>query len=745
MAINPTFPGVYVQEISSGVRTIVGVSTSLTAFVGTAQRGPVNKAQRIFSFADFERRYGGLSSDSELSYGVRQFFANGGAEALIVRVARNPQASFAVLNTKADGTGDDVLRIEARDQGKAGDAIQVHVDYQTAVPGSTFNLTVSYSSPDDPGGISESFANLSMNSNDPLYAVDVVNEGSRLVTLTREDVTFATQGTSRSAPIADASSIVLDDTHKILHLSLDGGAPVAITLPTAALASLDDVSEAINDAIDAIDVASRPKLEASVEDDTIVLTSDLAGERSSVRVLSGPKDAAPRLKLGTSNGGSEVDAAQEARPVASASGVLKGGTPGTIAATLPSALANTFRLSLDSTPAVTVFLGTDDVANADEIATLIQTTVRGLRSSPAFKNFTAKVVSGKLVLTSGTSGAGSSVTVDAGLSADIAAALGLLPGAGATFTQGADNPLTGGQELGFTSDQAYGVFIGNRSKRQGLYALDAVPLFNILCLPGVSDPSILSDAVAYAVERRAFLIADPEPGQLPDEMLQVISGPSLPKSDHAAVYYPWVKIADPLKGGKLRSSAPSGTLAGLFARTDAARGVWKAPAGTEATLNGVQDLDYQLSDPENGTLNPVGANCLRILPVFGAVSWGARTLRGADQMASEYKYVPIRRLALFIEQSLYLGTHWAVFEPNDDPLWSQLRLNIGAFMQNLFRQGAFQGRTPGEAYFVKCDKDTTTQNDINLGIVNIVVGFAPLKPAEFVIIKLQQIAGQIAV
>ena len=226
-------------------------------------------------------------------------------------------------------------------------------------------------------------------------------------------------------------------------------------------------------------------------------------------------------------------------------------------------------------------------------------------------------------------------------------------------------------------------------------------------------------------------------------MVTVISSTALPKSDHAAVYYPWIRIADPLKGGKLRSCPPSGTVAGLYARTDSSRGVWKAPAGTDATLVGVQQIEYLLTDMENGTLNPLGVNCIRILPVFGAVSWGARTLRGANQMVSEYKYIPVRRLALYIEESLYRGTQWVVFEPNDEPLWAQIRLNIGAFMHGLFRQGAFQGKTPQEAYFVKCDKETTTQDDINKGIVNIVVGFAPLKPAEFVVIQIQQIAGQI--
>jgi phage tail sheath protein FI len=171
--------------------------------------------------------------------------------------------------------------------------------------------------------------------------------------------------------------------------------------------------------------------------------------------------------------------------------------------------------------------------------------------------------------------------------------------------------------------------------------------------------------------------------------------------------------------------------------------VWKAPAGTDAALNGTAGLQVAMTDAENGLLNPLGINSLRALPIFGNVVWGSRTLRGADAAADEYKYVPVRRTALFIEESLYRGLKWVVFEPNDEPLWAQIRLNVGAFMHNLFRQGAFQGTTPREAYLVKCDAETTTQNDINLGIVNVVVGFAPLKPAEFVIIKLQQLAGQI--
>jgi hypothetical protein len=188
---------------------------------------------------------------------------------------------------------------------------------------------------------------------------------------------------------------------------------------------------------------------------------------------------------------------------------------------------------------------------------------------------------------------------------------------------------------------------------------------------------------------------------------------------------------------------PCGAVAGIFARTDTNRGVWKAPAGLDATLVGVPQLSVSLTDAENGELNPLGINCLRALPPAGRVIWGARTLQGDNRLASEWKFIPVRRTALFIEESLFRGLKWAVFEPNDEPLWAQIRLNAGSFMHSLFRQGAFQGSTPREAYFVKCDKETTSQNDIDSGIVNVVVGFAPLKPAEFVVIKIQQIAGQV--
>ena len=264
-------------------------------------------------------------------------------------------------------------------------------------------------------------------------------------------------------------------------------------------------------------------------------------------------------------------------------------------------------------------------------------------------------------------------------------------------------------------------------------------------MPGESDATTLTTLQKFCRDRRAFLIADCDETA---NFTSVKGGPTgLTGKDsiNAAFYFPWVSAADPRLGNRLRAFPPSGFVAGLYAQTDAQRGVWKAPAGTDASLTGASGVTETLTDIQNGTLNVQAINCIRNFPVYGTILWGARTLQGNDEVGSEWKYIPVRRTALFIEESLFRALKWVVFEPNDEPLWAQIRLNVGAFMHDLFRQGAFQGTTPRDAYFVKCDKETTTQSDINRGIVNIVVGFAPLKPAEFVIIKIQQIAGQIEV
>jgi uncharacterized protein len=285
------------------------------------------------------------------------------------------------------------------------------------------------------------------------------------------------------------------------------------------------------------------------------------------------------------------------------------------------------------------------------------------------------------------------------------------------------------------------------SRHRGLWLLDQADLVNILCIPPLSRtadvmPSTWNTAIAYAKSRRAFVIIDPPSGWTTAAQATTGVDRFVNRDADAALYFPRMHAADPLRAGLLETFAPCGAVAGVYARTDATRGVWKAPAGVDATLRGVHELDVNLTEPINSQLNTAAVNCLRTFPTHGHVVWGARTLAGVDAPASEWKYVPVRRLALYIEESIARGTAWAAFEPNVEPLWAQLRLDIGAFLHSLFRAGAFQGRTPLHAYFVKCDATTTTSSDVGKGVVNILIGFAPLKPAEFVILRIQQLAGQ---
>lgn len=295
----------------------------------------------------------------------------------------------------------------------------------------------------------------------------------------------------------------------------------------------------------------------------------------------------------------------------------------------------------------------------------------------------------------------------------------------------------------------------------GIYALERADLFNLLVIPPTAQSydtspervlpaAIKGTAAAFCHVHRALLLVDPHPDwAAPADITNAATGlqpyvaPMSSDFRNAALYFPYLRAPDPAQGNVVVEFPPAGAIAGVIARTDTERGVWKAPAGLDAGLSGVQELKAKLTDGENGTLNPLAVNCLRTFPAAGHVVWGARTLAGDDKLGSEWKYVPVLRTALYIEESLYRGTQWVVFEPNDEPLWAQIRLNVGAFMHDLFRKGAFQGTTPRDAYLVKCDSETTTQTDINNGVVNILVAFAPLKPAEFVIVQIQQLAGQI--
>jgi phage tail sheath protein FI len=760
MPITPTYPGVYVEELPSGVRTIAGVSTSVTTFIGMARRGPINKAVPVRSWADFERRYGGLSAESEMSYSVRQFFNNGGSEGIVIRVASSAAKAHVPLNGSG---GTEVLHVTAADAGKEGNFIEIGVAHGTSP--NTFSLTAVLPDQENPGTTqTETFDNLSMNSRDPRYVGNVVNATSSLITVKRKDaLAFPDKGTSLGGDLT-GSTLPPGINNTEFRLSLNGSAPVTITMGTIPNGGgLDDQIDSVCTRIVTEAIAKGGGVQAfngitCVRDNSngkrILITSGDPGEFSSVRVLPGlGSDATGILKLGAANGAVDRDAAGVQRPTATPTAaklVATAPPAGDDLDGLPSGTVKNFKITLDGEPEQTIDLtGIGPAVAADPVLAQANTLLPGIISrvqakGGAYANFKASIdatdpTHPKFNFSSGSTGPHSNITLKDGPQ-NILGKLGFANNATAT---GALTRLAGGDDQPMAND-LQGSVLGSKSDRTGMYALDGVDIFNILCIPGVTDAAVLAIAAKYCEDRRAFLVADSPTALGPDAMGTYAQGTSLPKSKNGAVYYPWIGISDPLQKGAIRLTAPSGTIAGVYARTDATRGVWKAPAGTDAALVAVQSMEYALTDPENGVLNPKAVNCLRLFPTYGAVSWGARTLVGANDNAdSDWRYVPVRRLALFIEESLYRGTKWAVFEPNDEPLWGQLRMNVGAFMHDLFRQGAFAGKSPRDAYLVKCDRDTTTQSDINNGVVNVLIGFAPLKPAEFVFLKIQQLAGQL--
>ncbi len=287
----------------------------------------------------------------------------------------------------------------------------------------------------------------------------------------------------------------------------------------------------------------------------------------------------------------------------------------------------------------------------------------------------------------------------------------------------------------------------------GIHAFGADHPFNLLCLPGLAsdlggDVAAIAGAMATASAacetRRAMLLVDPLPAWR--EIGDVVAGPvsidalsAGVRRANAAVYFPELMV--PNARGVDQVIGPSGAVAGVLARTDLARGVWHVAAGREAGITAIRQPASTLTDSEVATLSDHGVNAIRVLPGAGAVVWGAQTLDGGAGADPEWKYVPVRRLALFIEASIERGTQWAVFEPNDEPLWTALRASIDNFLVGLWKQGAFRGRTPPEAWFVKCGPDTTTQQELDSGVVQMLVGFAPLKPAEFVILHIRLMTG----
>jgi phage tail sheath protein FI len=652
----------------------------------------------------------------------------------------------------------------------------------------------------------ESLRNLSMDDQSPGWVEDTVKANSKLIKATREpgaqtvSAIANAQGASVSARFTPSTFPFTSlNTNNKFNVTLDGQGPFLATLDTTAIiaatssaAKTTALAAAVANAAK-VAIPTHPTLGASVIGSggstrlSITTPSASKGQHSSLIFTDAPQNnAAAIIGLGIANGGIEVSGAAGMRPAAT-------GTLGTyLDETLPTAgVAGLKPTSGDAKVSIQVFYGTATThqdasltiipaalpapTSIDQVRLLLEGAIQAAAADPANVAISKELIAARVelvghrfrVIPSGNPEA--SFAFDNATTTDTtAASLGLTDASGSGIDPGVPNRLVtrnvaayvlgspdtlraqvGGIQLGVDGDvPTTNEFLGDEATKKGLFALEDVDLFNILSIPPTLppqyDPALVTAAIGYCERRRAFFIVD-VPGTVDTlpEAQTWIKATSTPKSPNAAAYFPWVCQPDPLRQYRAYPFPPSGMIAGLYARTDASRGVWKAPAGTEATLRGPQSLVYKLTDAENGTLNPLGLNAIRSMPVYGNIVWGARTLFGADALANEWKYIPVRRIALFIEESVFRGTQWVVFEPNDEPLWAQIRLNVGAFMHTLFTKGAFEHESPRDAYLVKCDSETTTPEDVDRGIVNILVGFAPLRPAEFVIIQITQLAGQV--
>ena len=798
-----SYPGVYIQELPSPVHSITGVATSIAAFVGYTASGIDSRAQAIYSFSDFQRLFGGLASNSEVSYAVQQFYQNGGSQAYVVRTPMHyttPAQGYAQVVFGPVGSR---IGFESLSSGQwANGQLLIDIDVQglnlSPVTGDpySFNLTTTNLA----NGTTEYFPALTLNSNLQNFITTVINDvdnGSQLVnvnplttsipaTLSAADaleVTGLLGGAIPSQPVTVGGVT----SNYLTGVNIDLGGGVTTTVITVATNPVAGNTLTINGTVVTFETSNatgnQVNIGANATATATALFTMLAASADAnlskatytnpsagvVQVTAKPGQTITAVaSVATSitfvNNGATVAAADcylTLTPPARSATAITTGTPLSIRVissgqAIPQTvqgLASQLQQAINQALAISIS-GASVVCSAAPIGT---TGSLGIRVNALLPNQPDGIINFSDPLTGPTTATALGLT-SATLTSSNAAHYALGSGIGVT-------PLpVQGQE--FSSTQAVAPvglpysteLIGNPQAFSGIYALLKVPGFNLLSIPEAAralpgspsslDPNInpvqiYSSAITLCDQARAMLLIDPPPYVTTVAgAVDWISSNIGVSNANGAAFWPRLRLADQLNNGALRTFAPSGLVAGVYANTDGTSGVWKAPAGINASLNGVQNMTYQLSDAENGVLNPLGLNCFRTFPIYGPVLWGARTLFGADAMASQWKYVPVRRTALFLESSLYQGTQWVVFEPNDEPLWAAIRLNVSSFMQTYFLKGAFAGTTPDEAYFVKCDSETTTQADIDNGVVNILVGFAPLLPAEFVVIQIEQLTGQ---
>jgi phage tail sheath protein FI len=649
---NLTYPGVYVEEIPSGVRPIQAAGTSTAAFIGQAEKGSLTDVVKIFNFTEFQNHYGSFLDGSKLAHAVYQFFNNGGTQCYIVRVAGENTATANIVLNDRGTTSQASLTISAISPGVWGNKLAVVIKDGTNDPGNEFNLYVYWENELTP---LEKFENLSMVP-DAANFVEKVTFSSKYIRVSVNAGNSNVQkGTSQGTATPDVPLNVPGKTKFRININADGYQEVnladAIGSGTGQVADLSDADK-VASAIVYV-VSHLIKLRASTDQNAftlftcapdtatgkLVLTSGVGSLLSSVNVApasNSGEDASGLLKLGKLNGGIETLGAAVTRPQTNPAG----------------------------TSPTNYFLIGDNNAPTSEVRSV----------------------------------------------------------------------LAGSDGDPITNDQPY---------IDAFTRLNNIDDVSLIAVPGIGSTTLVGEGINYCGTRRSlsdcFFIGDMDQDDDTIELADSFMAAITPKNSYGAIYLPWIKMVDPTgKSAEPILVPPSGFIAGLYAKTDAQRGVWKAPAGTGVGIGGATGLAVNFTDIQQGNLNPKNINCIRQFAGAGIVPWGSRTITSDP----EYTYIPVRRMAIFLRVSIYRGIQWAVFEPNDEPLWSSLRLNITSFMMTLYRRGAFQGSTPSQAFFVKCDKETTTQDDINLGIVNVLVGFAPLKPAEFVVVKISQKAGQ---
>jgi len=798
MSVSLTYPGVYVQEIPSGVRTIAGVSTAVGLFIGRAKQGPLNAPILCLNYSDYERNYSSDASLSDMARQVKLFFQNGGTQCYALRIANGAHSATATLRT---GAGDETLTLEAKQAGAIGDTIRTRVEHRGQQPEATFNLSV-FRLQTDASGVqreldTEDWQNLSMDPNSSLYAPDYITQNSRLVNATVHASSppagsgfsqaglpvLHDSGTATSFQAAWQALLGTAGAANEFQISVDGSRYVNVDLSGIDVAALagptlgdfqNQLAAEILGAIEgafvlanlpgttlAVSFAAGPTPganEAPNDASTLLRLTSTANGDIYVRPASN-NDAAGPLRLGTAQGGLEVSAYANARPAPT--GISMQMSDPSVWNGFASLLQNSVNQitlpafdnnGVATTASISFDLETTDSADPlyrdqgiGEKLGIIRDAINNYRLANRRTFFWTAFVAGSRLSIVPTTFQENTLPTLATAPTDIPTTVAssfLLnvwrASLGTGGSVGLQTPGVGGSDGSAPQISDYDAAYELAQKE--------IDLFNLLILTEDAAPAqpmsdLYGPASVFCQQERAFLLMDP-PGQWTDAQAAAEGVDDLRVglvNDHSAVFYPRITINE---NGLLKNVGPSGAIAGLMARIDSSRGVWKAPAGIEASLRGIVGVQYPFSDGENGVMNPRAVNTIRVFP-NGIVNWGARTMDGDNDFGSEYKYIPIRRLALFLEESLFRGLKWVVFEPNDEPLWAQIRLNVGAFMHGLFRQGAFQGSTPKDAYFVKCDSETTTQTDRNLGIVNIIVGFAPLKPAEFVVLSIQQIAGQL--